>query len=356
MQLAVAAVDLEREQVLPLGAADVQERGLVARAVSQQQEGVVVDRHLPEIGVRRSPRRRVKSPRNQRDRSIRCTPWSISSPPPDSAGVGAPFLVVADAPAVAVAAADEHQLAERAGVEQLARLLQRRVIAVIEADAHQPPRARAPPRSPRRSRQPIAPPASRRGRACRPRPRARATSASASLVVATIDDVDVGAVDRGSPVVGRRRARRGARQRLRARRAFDVGAGDEPRARRAPPRASGPIRPQPTIATPRSDAHPFITGPPRQAAIRGHDAAQRVDVGARRSSRCSGSVSHGSHSGAQQLAGDAVARRRRRGTRPGSPRRRAARRPAPSVSAIARRTPARRAPGRPRAPRRAAAC
>ena len=38
---------------------------------------------------------------------------------------------------MAVAAADEHHLAERAGLEDLARLAEGAVVAVIEADAHQ---------------------------------------------------------------------------------------------------------------------------------------------------------------------------------------------------------------------------
>ena len=43
-----------------------------------------------------------------------------------SFGIGPPFPFVADAAAVAVAPAHEHQLAERAGIDQLARLAQRR--------------------------------------------------------------------------------------------------------------------------------------------------------------------------------------------------------------------------------------
>jgi hypothetical protein len=50
--------------------------------------------------------------------------------------VGAPFLVVADPAAVAVAAAHEHQRPERAARHQVVRLLQRRVVAMVEADPH----------------------------------------------------------------------------------------------------------------------------------------------------------------------------------------------------------------------------
>ena len=47
--------------------------------------------------------------------------------------IGAPFLFVADAAAVAVARTDEHQLPQHAGVENLPRLEESRMIAMIEA-------------------------------------------------------------------------------------------------------------------------------------------------------------------------------------------------------------------------------
>ena len=51
-------------------------------------------------------------------------------------GLRPPLLVVPDASAVAVAAADEHQRTELPGGEHLARLLKRGVVAVVEADLH----------------------------------------------------------------------------------------------------------------------------------------------------------------------------------------------------------------------------
>jgi len=51
----------------------------------------------------------------------------------DQPGVGAPVGLVAGAAAVAVAAADEHHLADEAGVHPLAHLADGRVIAVVEA-------------------------------------------------------------------------------------------------------------------------------------------------------------------------------------------------------------------------------
>ena len=51
-------------------------------------------------------------------------------------GVAAPFLLHAEPAAVAVAAADEHERADAAGVDDLAGLAQRGMEAVVEADFH----------------------------------------------------------------------------------------------------------------------------------------------------------------------------------------------------------------------------
>ena len=51
--------------------------------------------------------------------------------------IGAPFALVTGTAAMAVAAADEQQRPDGAGIEQRARLLECPVIAMIESDAHQ---------------------------------------------------------------------------------------------------------------------------------------------------------------------------------------------------------------------------
>src|SRR4051794_24617636 len=56
-------------------------------------------------------------------------------------GVGTPFAIVAHTPAVTVKPANEHQLAKRSRIHDLARLAQRAVVAVIEPDADQYARA-----------------------------------------------------------------------------------------------------------------------------------------------------------------------------------------------------------------------
>src|SRR5258706_11827990 len=53
---------------------------------------------------------------------------------PGDGRIGTPFLIVADSPAVTVAAANEHQLAEGAAVDVLARLLHRWMKAMVESD------------------------------------------------------------------------------------------------------------------------------------------------------------------------------------------------------------------------------
>lgn len=49
----------------------------------------------------------------------------------------APFVVVAGPASVAIASADEHEFAERAGIEDLARLAEGAMETVVEADAHE---------------------------------------------------------------------------------------------------------------------------------------------------------------------------------------------------------------------------
>jgi hypothetical protein len=58
-----------------------------------------------------------------------------------SCGVGAPFAVVAGASAVSIAAPDEHHLPQRAALKDLARLAECTMVAVVETDADQRPRA-----------------------------------------------------------------------------------------------------------------------------------------------------------------------------------------------------------------------
>src|SRR5205823_5982930 len=49
--------------------------------------------------------------------------------------IRAPFFFIAEAPAVSVARADEHKRPDGAGVDKLARFLQREMVAVVKAHA-----------------------------------------------------------------------------------------------------------------------------------------------------------------------------------------------------------------------------
>ena len=89
-------------------------------------------------------------------------------------GLAAPFLFRAETSAMTVARPDEHQRAERALIDDLARLLETGMEAVIEADLAPPGRVASRRRRSGASRRPAVPPAFRPARACRlPRRRAR---------------------------------------------------------------------------------------------------------------------------------------------------------------------------------------
>src|SRR5262245_64245096 len=51
LNLGALSVDLEREKILPLGAAHMQKRALIRRG-AKMKKGVVVSRHVPEIRMR----------------------------------------------------------------------------------------------------------------------------------------------------------------------------------------------------------------------------------------------------------------------------------------------------------------
>ena len=80
------------------------------------------------------PKARLRSPRNQRERSIRCEPWIDQFAAAGDFGVEAPLLLVAEAAAMAVAAANEQERTDRALVDQRLGARDRRMEAVIESD------------------------------------------------------------------------------------------------------------------------------------------------------------------------------------------------------------------------------
>ena len=134
VQLGVAAVDFEAEQIFPFAATDVQPGGL-AGGVAQAQKRIVVHRHLPEI------RRGMafhggefaeKNPRQINQVHALVNQFAAAG----KLRVRAPFLLVAHAPALAVTPAHEHHRPQRAAAKNLQRLQAGRMIAVIVAHAH----------------------------------------------------------------------------------------------------------------------------------------------------------------------------------------------------------------------------
>ena len=142
LQLRGAAVDLEREHVLPLRPGDVQQRPgrRALDGVAEQQRGVVLDRRVPELRAqkRRVQRQRPGEPVDEVEQVHALVDQLATARP---RRVGAPLAVVAEAPAVAVARADVHELAVLARVHLGGGARERRMEAVVEADLDESRRA-----------------------------------------------------------------------------------------------------------------------------------------------------------------------------------------------------------------------
>src|ERR1019366_3344737 len=121
VELGAAGVDLEREEVLPLGARGVQLGDLSARG-PERHEGVVVDRHLPEERGHLTVHARellAQIPAREVD-EVDALVDELAAP--RDRRIGAPLLLVTDAPTVAVARTNEHDRPADPRVEDLARL------------------------------------------------------------------------------------------------------------------------------------------------------------------------------------------------------------------------------------------
>src|SRR5439155_8550261 len=131
--------NLEGEQVLPFRPTGVQKRNLAARGF-EEQKAIVLYRHVPEVGVgtpldagevAQEPAREVDQVR----------PLVDQLPASGNSRLGTPFPIVARTPAMAVPAADEHHLAQRARFEDLAGLAKRPMVAMVESNSDQRPGA-----------------------------------------------------------------------------------------------------------------------------------------------------------------------------------------------------------------------
>jgi len=131
-ELAVAAVDLQGEEVFPFGAARMEPGDLAGRRL-QQGKAVVLDGPVPEIPADMAGHFREIAEKGAA-RSMRWTPWSEHFAAAGEGGVAAPFLFHAEPAAMAVPAADEHERAEGTAGDDLSGCKQGGVEAVVEAD------------------------------------------------------------------------------------------------------------------------------------------------------------------------------------------------------------------------------
>src|SRR5205814_3413048 len=108
VQFPAPAVYLEGKEILPFGAADVEKGGRIPRG-SQQEKGVVVDRHLPEIRVSKSldAREVAEEPARQVDQM---DPLIDELATPGQVRIGPPLRFVPDSTAVSVPTAHEHEI------------------------------------------------------------------------------------------------------------------------------------------------------------------------------------------------------------------------------------------------------
>src|SRR5258707_15016436 len=89
--------------------------------------------HIPEIG-RRETITLGKTPKKPPRQIYQVRPLIDQLAAARLGRIGPPFAIIAHPPAMAVACAQKHQRTERAGGHEIMRLLQRAVVAMIEAN------------------------------------------------------------------------------------------------------------------------------------------------------------------------------------------------------------------------------
>ena len=135
MELGVAAVDFEAEEVLPFAAAHGEPGGL-AGGVAEAEKRVVIHGHFPEIGGDVACHGGEVAEENAGEvNEVDALVNEFAAA--GELGVGAPFFFVAEAAALAVASAHKHHGAERAAAEDFQRLEGGGMVAVVVADAHE---------------------------------------------------------------------------------------------------------------------------------------------------------------------------------------------------------------------------
>ena len=112
----------------------MQPRGTVGLG-AQQHEGIVINRHVPEERVRKAfhVNEVAKKPAREIDQ-MHALIDDLSAA--RQFWIRAPLALVSDASTVPIPAAHEHHVADRAGLEQLVSLPERRMVTMIESDPH----------------------------------------------------------------------------------------------------------------------------------------------------------------------------------------------------------------------------
>ena len=216
------------------------------------------------------------------------------------ARVRPPLLVVADAPAMAVAGPQKHQGTEGAGIDNLPRLAKCPVIAMVEADMHEDvislgqgdqgaQLADVPCRGLFRQHM-LAGGHRRPGDLCQ------------GPVRRGDDDERYVGPDDGLAPIGRRDAIRYRAREIGGPREIGIGAGDEPRLTQR-------LGPLPADQPASDDRNIHRSASPAHSPVLGNDSAQGIDIRPRQFAQMSGKVGPGVPDSRDQLAGNAIAQR-----------------------------------------------
>src|SRR6185295_14469625 len=105
----------------------------LALRIAQVQEGIVIDRHVPEIsGGVSFDNGEIAEEDSGQINQMHALVYQL--PAARKFGVGPPFAVVANAAALTIPRPDEHERTERAGVEDFSCPKKGRMVAVVVAD------------------------------------------------------------------------------------------------------------------------------------------------------------------------------------------------------------------------------
>src|SRR5882757_3369159 len=135
LKLSVPSVEFERKGIFPLGAARVQKRDLLLRRL-EQQESVVVHRHVPEIGmgIPADLGKIAKEPAGEIDEMYSLIDQLA---PAGELRLCAPFFFISDSSTMSVARPQEHRGTQNPRIEYFPRPAKSPVVTVVESYADQ---------------------------------------------------------------------------------------------------------------------------------------------------------------------------------------------------------------------------